>query len=342
MGFKEIFPIVAAVFVIAVVLIGEVIVTVDSRDDFSSSISVEGDSVEFTVESHGSHIYRAVAMNGTLGTPEKVFVYYDKEYKSAAASGVSSTGGRSLDENYYVEQIDDTLKVRGIDYSKVVDAKGLSDVMDSPGEGTAVIVISGSLPDTVYDGTSDSSILSWIESGGRLYWIGGILGKYVAHHDSIDAVENGTSLFLGSECIDGEESRGYDLIDNGFRDALYIQSNLTTFSIDTSKLPAGSDYLSLGYTDGTRSSIVSVKVGDGAICVIGGEYTIRQRIDLSQLVASGIGPDTELIDVVDGTVNGTSKGTITKADSVYITMGGFYPVYCQNHEVDRCSSATPV
>jgi len=342
MGFKDRFPIIAALFILALVLVGEVIVTVDSRDSFSSSIAVQGDSVEITMDSHGSHIYRAVALDGTFGIPERVCVYFDTDYVSAAATGVSSTGGRPLDERYYVDQMHDTLKVRGIDYSEIVGAKGLADVMGKDGDGVAVIVISGSLPDTVYDGTADSKIFEWMESGGRLYWIGGILGKFISHTDGLETVENGTTLFLGSECIDDEVSRGYDMIENGFRDALYIQSNLTTFSIDVSKLPAGTDYLSMGFTDGKRSSIVTVKEGDGAVCVIGGEYTIRQRIDLAQLVASGISPDTEIVGIADGTVNGTVKETIAKADSVYITMGGFYPVYCQNHEVDRCSSATPV
>lgn len=330
---SDIPPIAVAIFIIALVLVGEAIVISDSRDDFSSSIAVDGDDISFTINSHGSHIYTAVSLKGTLGTPETVSVYYDENYVSAASSGVASTGARALDENYYVEQIYDTLKVRGIDYSEVVDAEGLSKLMSGVGEGNAVIVISGSLPDTVYDGTSDSKVIDWIESGGRLYWIGGVLGKYISHKDSLETVTNGTTLFLGSECIDEVESRGYDLIDNGFRDALCIQSNHTTYGVDVSKLKDDTEYLTLGFTDGFRSSITTVKVGDGSICVLGGEYTIRQRIDLAQMVVTGIGPETELVDVAEGSVSGTQNGVLQKGDSVYIMLGGYFPVYGESHEV---------
>ena len=330
---KDVFPIVAAIFVIALVLAGEVIVTTDSHDDFSTSVTMDGDTVQYTIDSRKPLVYTAVSLIDSEGSPRTVSVYYDKSYVSAASSGAASTGGRALDENYYVEQIDDTLKVRGIDHSAIVDAKGLAEIMSKDGEGNAVIIISGSLPDTVYNGTSDSLVLDWIDSGGRLYWIGGVLGKYISHTDSIESVDNGTTLFLGSECIDDTVIRGYDLIDNGYRDAFYIQSNLTTFGVDASKLPEDCDYLTLGFTDGSRSSITMMKVGDGFICVIGGEYTIRQRLDLAQMVASGIGPDTEIVDTVVGSVSGVEKGTLAKGDFVYITLGGYYPVYGEGHEV---------
>ena len=330
---KDIFPILTAVIVIALVLAGEIIVTTDSHDDFSTSVTTDGDDVQITIESRRPLVYTAVSLIDSLDTPKTVSVFYDKDYMSAAESGVASTGGRALDENYYVEQIDATLKVRGIDYSEIVDAKGLAEVMSKDGRDNAVIVISGSLPDTVYDGTSDSLVLDWIGSGGRLYWIGSVLGKYISHTDSIETVESGTTLFLGSECIDDTRIRGYDLIDNGFRDAFYIQSNLTTFGVDTSKLPKDVDYLSMGFTDGNRSSITVMGSGDGLVCVIGGEYTIRQRMDLAQMVASGIGPDTVIVDTAVGSVSGTDNVTLQKGDHIYVTIGGYFPVYAEGHKV---------
>ncbi len=330
---KDIFPVLTAVLVIALVLFGEIIVSTDSHDDFSTSVAADGDDVQITIESRRPLVYTAVSLIDSLDTPKTVSVFYDKNYMSAAESGVASTGGRALDENYYVEQIDATLKVRGIDYSKIVDAKGLAEVMSKDGKDNAIIVISGSLPDTVYDGTSDSLVLDWIGSGGRLYWIGGVLGKYISHTDSLETVEFGTSLFLGSECIDDTQSRGYNLIDNGFRDAFYVQSNLTTFGVDTSKLPDDVDYLSLGFTDGDHSSITVVGSGEGLICVIGGEYTIRQRMDLAQMVASGIGPDTAIVDTAVGSVSGTEIISLQKGDHVYVTIGGYFPVYAEGHEV---------
>ena len=333
MEHKDVFPIVASILVIALVLAGEIIVTTDSHDDFSTSVAADGDGIQLTIESRRPLVYTAISLTDSIGAPKTVSVFYDKNYVSAASSGIASTGGRALDENYYVKQIDATLKVRGIDYSKIVDAGELAEIMSEDGMDNAVIVISGSLPDTVYDGTADSLVLDWIGSGGRLYWIGGILGKYISHTDSVETVDSGTSLFLGSECIDDTQSRGYDPVGNGFRDALYIQSNLTTFGVDTSKLPEDVDYLSLGFTDGSRSSITVAGVGEGLVCVIGGEYTIRQRLDLAQMVASGIGPNTEIADTAVGSVSGTEKVALRMGDYVYVTIGGYFPVYAGGQEV---------
>jgi len=340
MNLRQSFPAIAAVIIIAVVLAGEVITVTDSHSDFSSSISLQGDTVEFTIDSKGSHIYDAVSLRNTLGTPESVSVYYDPDYFSTSGDGHASTGARALDEGYYVEQIPDTLMVRGINHVETVDAEGLGRLMSSDGSGRAVIMISGSIPDTVYDGTSDSPILKWIRSGGRLYWAGDVLGKYLAHRDAAEEVGDGTALFLGSDCIDSEKRMGYSVSRDDFRDSLYILNNDISYAPDVSMIPSDTGFLAIGYTDGIRSSLTFVECGEGMVCIMGGDYSIRQRIDMGMMVASGIGPDTEIVETVHGTVSGKITGSIAAGDSVYITLGGFDSVYSENHEVVRCSSTT--
>ncbi len=331
---KDILPIASAIFILIIVLAGEVVVNTNSHNDFHSSVSDNGDSLNFTIESGNSHTYEVVSLKDSLGTPESLSIYYDESYYSMASDGIASTGGRSLDQEYYVEQMLPTMKVRGISDISTLDAQGLKDLMSAEGKGHAVIFISGALPDTVYDGTEDSPIFDWISSGGRLYWLGGVLGKYIAHQDSVDTVHNGTTLFLGSECIDDEHHDGdKEITSNGFRDALFLQSHGTTFGVKPAELPSDSVFQSMGYTEGERASITLVSYGNGVVCVLGGEYTIRQRNDLAQIIASGVGPETEIADLVNGSVSGKANGTIAKGDSVFITLGGFYTVYCENHEV---------
>jgi len=334
MNLRESYPVIAALFIAAIVICGEVLVVTSSHNDFNSSITVGNDSIEFRIESDDAHTYDVLSMSDTLGAPKGVYVYYDPQYFSMASDGMSSVGGRNLDEKYYIEQLEPTFMVRDINHIDFLNAKELSDLMDKDGKGNAVIILSGALPDTVYDKKEDSKVFSWLETGGRLYWIGNVIGKYVVHEGGYDTIEKGTSLFLGSECIDSEKHQGdSEIKSNGFRDSLYLQNYETTFGVNTSLLPEGTDYLTMGYTDGTYSSTTLVSYGDGVVCVMGGEYSIYQRMDLAQIIASGVGPNTTIVENINGSVQGTSKGTIQKGDSVFITLGGFYPVYCKNHEV---------
>lgn len=336
----ELYPVIAAVAVLALVLGGEALMVMASHDDFSSSASEKDGSVEYSIGSSLSHEYCVASLDGTLGDLRSVSVYYDASYKSFAENGIASIGARALDEKYYVEQMPATLKVRGIDFCGTVDAQGLRGIASSPGAGSAIIILSGSLPDTVYDGTPDSLILSWISSGGRLYWVGGPLGSYIAHPDSLEEVEDGASLFLGSECIGPEGINAYTEVDNGYRDALKLQSNHLGWAVDSSLLPDGAVSLSMGYCEGSLSTITLVALGDGAVCVVAGDYTIRQRMDLAQVVAACVGPGTILVDFEEGKVKGTSTGDIALGDSVYITLGGFYPMYCERHGVARWGTSS--
>ena len=92
---KDIFPILTAVLVIALVLAGEIIVTTDSHDDFSTSVTTDGDDVQITIESRRPLVYTAVSLIDSLDTPKTVSVFYDKDYISAAERGVASTVGSS-------------------------------------------------------------------------------------------------------------------------------------------------------------------------------------------------------------------------------------------------------
>lgn len=333
MKMGELYPVIAAIAVLALVLGGEVIMVTASHDDFSSSAAERDGAIEYSIGSSLSHEYCVASLDGTMGDLRSVAVYYDSSYKSFAQNGLAAIGGRPLDEQYYVQQMPATLKMRGIDFCETVDAEGLRDIASSDGDGSAIIILAGSLPDTVYDGTSDSLILSWISSGGRLYWIGGPLGSYVAHADGLEEVEDGASLFLGSECIGPADVNAYTEIDNGYRDALKLQSNHMGWAVDSSLLPDDAVSLSMGYCEGSLSTITLVAHGEGAVCVIAGDYTIRQRMDMAQVLAACIGPETVLVDYEEGSVKGNTTGDIALGDSVYITLGGFYPMYCERHGV---------
>ena len=192
----------------------------------------------------------------------------------------------------------------------------------------------GALPDTVYDGTSDSPILKWISSGGRFYWLGNVLGKYIAHVGGVDEVSNGTSLFLGTECIDDSRTESYEkYLGNELTEGLSIINNNTEYSPTISKLPPDIDYQVFGYTDGERYSAFVAEHGEGSICIVGGDYSDYQRIDLAQIIASGISPHTVVIDVTEESARGDETFSVDRCGTLYVYFGGDLTIYGRLHEV---------
>ena len=339
--FKKHFPLALTVILIAVMLVGEIIVITSSHDDYSSSISVDGDVVHFELESPGAHTYDVLSFSNTFDTPEKVYIYFDEDYQSAAKNGLASKGARDLNEKYYVQQLFGTLMVRDLENVEVVDAHNLERIMadDNPGKGYALIMLSGAIPDTVYDDESNPKILNWIKTGGRLYWVGGMIGNYISTPNDLVSVPNGTTLFLGSECVDDGKIAEDDpkvlrmIEEKDLCDELCLMNHGLSFGVIESLLPSDSVHLCVGRTDGTRCTSTLVACGDGMICIMGGDYSIRQRLDLAQIISSGIGPESVLVDHASGSVNGTAEGTVMKGDSVFVILGRDNTVFCQYHEV---------
>ena len=328
MNLKMSAPVIIAIVFIALVIGGELIISASTHDDFSSDIKVEGESIIVDVDAHGSHQVDAISMNGSYSRPDMVYIYYDDSYESEYDDVQVAVGARPLSQTYYVKMIMESLKVRDINNVKLADAKEIADVVGSSGKDIAIVFASGALPDTVYDGTSDSKILKWIESGGRLYWIGNIIGKYISHQGSVESVENGTTLFMGSECIDDAVVDSFDkYLDNGLTESLSIINHRTRCSVIVDQLPIGTKYNAFGYTDGDRYSTIVVEKGDGCIAILGGDYTDYQRIDLAQILASGISPYTQIVDSYEGSAHGKVSLTLKSGSTVYVYLGGDLVVY---------------
>ncbi len=328
-------PVIIAIVVLILIIGGEALILTSDHDDFSSSVTHDGDFVTVSVDANGSHQLNAVSMRGSYQTPDQIYIYYDESYKSVYEDVKVAVGARPLDQKNYVNMMVETLKVRDITDVTIVDAEKLAEIASNGGRDIAIVCLSGAFPDTVYDGTEDSKILDWISSGGRLYWAGNIIGKYIAHADSVETVENGTTLFFGSECVDDVETKAYTKHEyNGVTEALSIINNNVRYTPNTYYLPSYSEYLEFGYTDGDRYSSIVVANGEGSICVVGGVYSDYQRIDMAQIIAAGISPYTEVVDSYEGAANGKKTITLKEGETVYVSLGGDLTVYGKLHEVD--------
>lgn len=327
-----------AVAIIAVILIGEVVVYTSDYTDYSADAVFGEGLMEYSVSADGSKIYSVVVSdNGSYRGIDRLYVYYDPDYKSNYEDVKVAIGAKKLDQEYYIEQIAPTLRYRNVHDITIVDAQGLREAMESDVADTevriGVVSISGALPDTVYTGKSDDLVFSWMSSGGSLYWLGNLIGSCYATHDELVPVDNYQELFFGSNCLntDGPE-KAYNEID-GYCKAMSMVNTGLKYAVNGSLLPAGTKHIELGFTEDGFSTVSLIGFGSGMMCIISGDYSNNQRNDLAQIIASGIGPESKIIAQENGTVTrGSASGTLDCTGdnlSAYIYLGGYYPVYCK-------------
>ena len=325
-----------AVAILAVLVAGELIVVTSDGSQYSASAAFDGSHLEYEVSAKGSKVYTVVVSdNGGYGDLGRLFIYYDPSYEEDLQEAVVAVGARSLDQEYQLKQIEAALKYRGVTVDGWLDAEGLGRTMDEgfPSDRPdGVIVVSGSLPSTVYSGHSDDKVIGWLEEGGRLFWAGARLGETYSTTERIVAVPGGQSLFLGAECLNPTGvSSALSEVAGGSKEILSLTNNEVLYAVNPSLLSEGRRSTVMGFTDGTYCSIASVSVGKGAVCIYGGDLSNNQRNDIAQTIAMGIVPGTTVVAYDEGTVTrGTVEGSIEVSGTgfrVYIYLGGYYPVY---------------
>ena len=330
-----------AVAIIAVIIVGEVyIYSFNSDDKYAIDTSISGSGMSYSIYSGNSNQFDIVITdNGDFAPSSEFYIYYDETYASNLSEVVQPIGSTKLDQGYYLSQLVLQLKNRGV-ATTTLNAGELKERLDgdigSSDCGKGLIVLSGALPDTVYSGNDTDTIMKWITAGGRLYWVGNLIGSCYSTTNGIISVETDyQQLFFGvSDCLNtkGNDKAYDDDNSNQYRNALSLSSNALKYALDTSSIP---DSITLGYTDGKYSSISAVRHGNGMICIVAGDYSNDQRSDLAQVISSNICYQSELIDHRSGTVTrGSVNGVIDIPSidhvSVYIYLGGYYLVDARN------------
>lgn len=336
------FTIIFAV-ILAAVLIGEVFVYTMDQGRYSSDISLNGQDLEYSLGSRGSQPYSVLVLdNGDFEPIERYYIYYDPDYGSKVEKVQVPVGARELTQDYYISQLVKMLNNRGITDITIMNAEELRDAMAADGPDSSskgLIVLSGALPYTIYNDEekTNSLIFRWITDGGSMYWAGNLLGAYYSTADggvlpvSFD-YEYG--FFGTTDCLNkGEEnSQLSDIVSNGYRHSLSMMNNRVKYGV-ASSVPRS---LAAGYTDGTYVSAAMVKLGDGMVCALAGDYSNNQRHDLAQIISSGICFSTQPEiggysrgEVKRGTVTGTAEVDFKPGVyySVYIYYGNYFPVY---------------
>lgn len=329
-----------AAVAIAVILIGEVyLCTFNAGNTYSADSSLSPGKMSYSVHSGISNTYDVVMSdNGDFRTATEFYLYYDSGYGSKLNDVTQPIGAKKLDQEYYVSQLIHQLKNRGVEVTKLNASELGGRLAGDITAGNCVkglIVLSGALPDTVYQGNSTDRIFQWIDAGGSLYWAGNLLGAYYSTQSGVSTVAGDyQNMFFGvSDCMTAEKDRAYDdITSNDYRYALSLMNNSVKYSLKQGMV---SDSLSIGYQQDGYSSIVLAKHGSGMICVVGGDYSNDQRADLAQVIASHVCYKSTILAHASGTVTrGTvldSRDIIVPAhySSVYTYLGGYYLEYAR-------------
>ena len=338
--------VVFAVALCAVVVVGEMYAYLPGSYGYGSSAELEDGTIGFSVENRGSDEFDAVLMdNGDYASVDTVYVYYDPDYASAVNEDAAvEVGAQRMTQEYYVDQLVKVLGYRGCQNVTVLDAHGLAEALSGDLEGTCsgrgLVMASGAIPDTGYTGGESGLLVSWIQSGGSLYWVGNVLGKYVSTADGLVDVGS-TAVFLGTDAVNLENSSAYDDASD-LRAMFSYEYNRTMYSVDVSKTDRQA--LGVGYSDGTYTSTTFVQMGAGQVCIVAGEYNSKQVRDLATSVCSGLCYCSEVIGYDHGVVDNHAEGSFDVSGRsgcmrLYVYIGGYFCVYGQGYTFNIPSSA---
>jgi hypothetical protein len=263
---------------------------------------------------------------------DRLYIYVDEKadglYGEACAMASDGMAPLAFDRGYAAEQIAQMLRFRGFGQTETVDRAGLEEIIANTAgdpEGTGIMSVSFALPSSVYAGNDGDPLLRWIRGGGSLFWLGSEAGKFHSDGEGLRMVRNSGELLFGS--ADAIDSSSKDIasyitgetIDNGFLDALSLKGSTTLFG-----LRGG---LQLGFVREGNSSVAVAPFGSGSITVFAGGPDLEQFDDIGQTIASGIGPDSSVLDWEEGKVSrGTARGSMDSAGPchLYVYMGGTY------------------
>ena len=311
--------------VLAVMVVGEVLVSTVDVYDFDSDAGVDdGGNPYYQVSSTGATVFSVVQYTSDFDVPASALIFADPDYAS-----LSVTDATSAAEHLRLE-----LDVRNVD-SVVVDADALADAVSAGRVSDhALVFLSGAFPSDVYAGESDDPIFGWFRQGGVVYWVGEQIGRYVAHPDgSVTEVDGFEDLFFGTGSILDSDGRvDAEIPNEGLGDALCMSGSDAAYGLNTSV----EGCISLGFT--TRDGYSSVAVapfGNGMIGIVGGMYGDDLRDDMAQLIASGVTHSTVMVFHDSFESRGDIRGALPYAGSseVYVFAGGVFTSYGCRHTI---------
>ena len=263
--------------VVLVLLLGQFLSYCMAPAKFSISTETDGDTVSYSVKSGMDLQFTELHLdNGTYQAPSRFVVLYDDRYPTEVDSDFITTTGYFLEREFG--------KCPSISY-EYGDADAVAAMMDSDmSTGTfdkGLIVLTGTVPDLLYDGSLDSKMIKWMKAGGSLYWCGGCFGSTYSTVDGIEFVADRPAVVAyllgdGTAIRDGDEDVfGNERINPHLTELSGMYHAGTRYGVDPDKVTP--QMLTLGYTDGQYVSMSMISIDDGMLTLFG-DYVGYQNI----------------------------------------------------------------
>ncbi len=290
------------VVALAVMLMGQILAYYVNSTGFSISSETEGGTIEYTVTSDSDVQYTELHLKDTSDTPSKFYVLRDPTYAIMAdRTSIEPTC-------YFLEMAFDRYGSISMEYKTVAEILDMveSDISSGAPE-TGLIIFGGALPQPLYDGTSGSKIVQWLNAGGHLYWCGGQFGRYISTTDGVGEVENYhttvCSQLFGAEYVFNDldtDTFATQRINSEFTELSGMYYANIRWGADVSKLSDA--HLDLGYSDGQHVSAVIMKYGSGALCTFGGYVNYQEVEYMAHVLFLGLTYSTEIAGVDSGSI----------------------------------------
>lgn len=253
---------------------------------------------------------------------DTVYAYYDEGYAAL---------NPWWHQDELLSDLNKNLKIRSMDGLTYADADELQIIMSSADPGTtAIVFVSGALPVTVYNGTSDCALIDWLRSGGVIISISTCLGKYVSHGPDdadIETVAGFASLITGVDLMEDlafndtrSSVRASYSANSEVQDALGIYLNEYSYGMIVDGL---GQYVSVGSIDktGMHCAVLYRSYG-GMVMNFGATITNHPHTlhFIAQTIASGMDCTASIVDHADGNTYGVAAGS-------FETTGGDIHLY---------------
>ena len=336
---KRWIPIVAVILV-ASIFLGEILTYSSGLNRYDSSAERNGAVVDYSVSSSGTNDYSAILIdNHGFERLDRLVIYVDEDYGANFGAASSMSPMCNIDPVYCAEQFERSMKIRSFDNVKVVGRQGLIDYLEETKinpKGCGILSLSFALPGEVYKGNADDTLMKWINDGGSLYWVGSVPGAFYYNNGELTSVAGSQSLFFGSDCIVADWSIVPDKVDDTFTKKLCLIGYELFLGVDASKLPAGKQFRVMGCMKDDLAAYTLVQYGEGMVVQSAGKFRIEMFEDLSQVIASGLCYNSDIVGYEEGRVTrNTVHGSFDSADgdALYLFIGMAYSVYGRAYDV---------
>ncbi|MBQ3736012.1 MAG: hypothetical protein II855_03660 [Candidatus Methanomethylophilaceae archaeon] len=293
--------------IVAVILLGQCLAYYGNSKCTSISTETDGSEVSYTVKTDSDFVCDEAHLKNGFDAPRTFYILTDPSYGSAMSE-------EDLKSTCYLMSREiglcSSLTLESADAGKIshmIDASLSSGKYD-----IGLAIVTGAIPDVLYDGTSSCKIMQWVSAGGTLYYSGSQFGINIATHEGVKQVDDwsavSTDLFGTDQmfCLDPAVEYAKEIVNPELTDLAKLTFNGINYGIRMSAAPAES--LFLGYTDGTYASVSLMKYGNGQLVHFGSTTGYQNSYALAHVMSLGLTYKTELVSDTTCNITGSSHG----------------------------------